>query len=589
MRTLTHYLGYLNLALYTLVAVVALTHWRRGRGRPALWAALTFGALALVVDVGQALPENPSNDFEFVAGRLLVAVLVVFPYLLYRFTAAFRPPPQRLERLVGLMTVVLLVWTFVLPVFPASGEPRPAWFIAYLIGFLVHWTLLTIVVAVRLWRAGRRQPAVTRRRMQLLSFAATMITIALFLAAAGPEEGSGLELAVTLLSTLSAVTFLIGLAPPEALRMIWRRPEQERLRDATAGLMGATSEEEVVDQVLPPMAGIVGAQALAIRDEGGNVLASYGASDEMLAHAGGDRASGPEGRGDLVTVELASGSLLIWRNPYSPFFGADELGLLRSLGSLTGLALDRARLFSQERAARVALERADEVKTNFVALAAHELRTPVATIDGIVQTIERHGRDLPVEKRGLLESTLREQSSHMRALVDQLLDLSRLDADAIPIEPEQFSVRERVERLVASAGGGQEAEVRIEVPEELQVDADPNAFDRIVSNLIVNACRYGSPPVTVRAEQRDRHFRLVVEDRGAGVPAEFVPDLFERFTRSGASRERAVGTGLGLAIARSYANAHHGDLIYERAEPHGARFHLVLPRPAPAGDAGERT
>jgi two-component system OmpR family sensor kinase len=83
--------------------------------------------------------------------------------------------------------------------------------------------------------------------------------------------------------------------------------------------------------------------------------------------------------------------------------------------------------------------------------------------------------------------------------------------------------------------------------------------------------------VTVRAEQSDRHFRLSVEDRGGGVSAEFVPDLFERFSRSEGSRAGSVGTGLGLAIARSYARAHGGDLLYEDAAPHGAKFMLVLP------------
>ena len=121
------------------------------------------------------------------------------------------------------------------------------------------------------------------------------------------------------------------------------------------------------------------------------------------------------------------------------------------------------------------------------------------------------------------------------------------------------------------------AEVAVDVPEELRVEIDPTAFDRIVSNLVTNAFRYGTPPVVVHAEQTDRHFRLSVEDRGGGVPPEFVPDLFERFARSDDSRERAVGTGLGLAIARAYARAHGGDLLYEPAAPHGARFQLVLP------------
>jgi signal transduction histidine kinase len=99
----------------------------------------------------------------------------------------------------------------------------------------------------------------------------------------------------------------------------------------------------------------------------------------------------------------------------------------------------------------------------------------------------------------------------------------------------------------------------------------------VIGNLITNAFRYGQPPVIVRAERTDNHLRITVEDRGVGVPAAFVPDLFERFSRSEASRAAAVGTGLGLSIARSYARAHGGDLVYEDADPTGAAFRLVLP------------
>jgi two-component system sensor histidine kinase MtrB len=115
------------------------------------------------------------------------------------------------------------------------------------------------------------------------------------------------------------------------------------------------------------------------------------------------------------------------------------------------------------------------------------------------------------------------------------------------------------------------------VTDELEAEADPQAFDRIVTNLITNAFRYGAPPVVVRAQRTDNHLYVTVEDRGCGVPSEFVPDLFERFSRGDASRARSVGTGLGLAIARSYARAHGGDLLYEPAQPQGARFQLVLP------------
>ena len=81
----------------------------------------------------------------------------------------------------------------------------------------------------------------------------------------------------------------------------------------------------------------------------------------------------------------------------------------------------------------------------------------------------------------------------------------------------------------------------------------------------------------VKAERTDRHLRVSVEDRGHGVSPAFIPDLFERFSRSDGSRASAPGTGLGLAIARSYARAHGGDLVYEDAVPSGARFRLMLP------------
>jgi signal transduction histidine kinase len=217
------------------------------------------------------------------------------------------------------------------------------------------------------------------------------------------------------------------------------------------------------------------------------------------------------------------------------------------------------------------------LKTNFIALAAHELRTPVTSVVGFVETIVRRERELPDGVREELQEALLQQARRMRNLVEQLLDLSRLDAEAVEIRPERVGVRDRVEEIVAAAAGERADDVRISVPPELEATVDASAFDRIVTNLVVNALRYGEPPVLVDAEHRDRHFRVSVEDRGVGVPAEFVPQLFERFARSETTRSHPGGSGLGLAIASSYAKAHGGDLIYQPAEPRGARFELVLP------------
>jgi signal transduction histidine kinase len=561
-RDVVEILQYLNLALYTVVALAAVWVWRAHRERAGLWAALSFAALAVVVDAGPLLPDEPVETWEEIAIRALIATLVLFPYLLYRFALVFSPPSRRLSLLVASLTVVLVAWTFALPDVPGEGESWPGSFAVYVAAFTLHWTLLTVVVTWRLWRAGRGEASVPRRRMRLLALAAATVTLALLVSVSAPGDASVPDLVSSLLSTLSALLFLLGLAPPPLLRLAWRRPETARVQDAISGLMGATTEREVAERVLQPMGEIVAAQGIELHDDRDELVGAHGVREE--------------GRGRVVTIDVPGGRVTVWTSAYAPFFGADELATLRAVAALTMLALDRARLFAQEREARAQLQRADEVKTNFIALAAHELRTPVATVHGLVETIHARRGMLDPAQVAELETVLRAQTSRMKSLVEQLLDLSRLEAEAVAIQPVALAVRPRVEEIVVAAAGEQATEVEIDVDPHLVAELDPNALDRILSNLIVNALRYGDTPVVVSAQQNDRHFRLTVADCGEGVAPEFVPDLFERFTRSRGARARP-GTGLGLAIARSYAQAHRGDLVYERVDPHGARFQLVLP------------
>ena len=566
MATAVETVNYVNVAVFGALALVALRLWLKGLGRPALWAALSFGAVGIVVLDGLVLPDEPVNDLQEAVQRVNIALLVLFPYLLYRFTTTFERAPAGLERFLGVMTVVLLAWTFALPDFPEEGAAQSAGFKAYVVAFLFHWTVLSIIAALRLWRAGRGQPSVAFRRMRLLATASGLITAAILLAGLSPGEHSPVSLAIGVLATASGIGFLLGLAPPASLRLLWRRPETARVQNAIAGLMGARTPAEVTESVLPPMLSIVGAGAIELRDANGSVVGSFTAPDAHDLDAT-----------EALTVPLPSGSLQVWTSRYAPFFGNEEFAVLRTLGSLAQLALDRARLFGQEQEARLSLELADELKSNFVALAAHELRTPVAVIHGIVETIDHRGDQMAADQRDELERTLRTQTTRLKLLVEQLLDLSRLDAHAVPIEPRRFTVRQRVEEIVAAAAGAAADEVRVEVDDELQATVDPAAFDRILSNLVTNALRYGKPPVTVYARQVDGRLEVAVEDRGEGVPTEFVPALFERFSRSDASRPRGPGTGLGLAIAQSYAEAHQGRLEYRHAEPHGARFEVILP------------
>jgi signal transduction histidine kinase len=443
---------------------------------------------------------------------------------------------------------------------------------------MIHWAVLSIVSARRLWRAGTAQPIVARRRMHLLALASAGLVVALLLAIFTSNRDSAVALASGVLGFLSAVAFLLGFAPPALIRLWWRAPETARVQHAIASLFAfAQSQEEVASRVLEPAAAIVGARAIAIRNAEGKLVAAWNVPGDAWTNLERGREAPklwPDA--EIVELEVPGGSLVVWTSPYAPFFGEEELALLRTLGALTGLALDHVNLFQAEREARIALERANEVKSNFVALAAHELRTPMTTIHGFVTTLHHLSDRLDDEQRAQVRDALLQQTERMAGLIEQLLDLSRLDAEAIDIAPEPIRVRDQIEEIVVAVAADPSA-VDIVIDDETIAVADRNALERIVSNLVTNAFRYGTPPVTVRAEQSDRHFRLSVEDRGLGVAVEFVPDLFERFSRGEGSRAAAPGTGLGLAIARSYARAHGGDLLYEDATPHGARFMLVLP------------
>jgi signal transduction histidine kinase len=575
---------YINLVAYIALGAVTLAFWFRRRDRASMWAAVAFGSLGLL-ELLTLVPNHPGNIPERAVGRVTIALLVLFPYFLFRFTNAFRAPGRTLAGALIALSIALVVWTFALPSIPQSGEARSAGFQAFVIVFFVHWTLLSAVAASSLWQAGGGQPTVARRRMRLLASATTLITLALLLTILTTKQDSALSLGSGALGTVSVAAFFVGFAPPRILRMWWRLPEQARLQQAMASLLTfAETQEEVAQRVLEPAAAIVGASAMAIRNADGRVVAAWNVPEERWPslERGVVRRNGAPVE-EILDLEVPGGSLIVWTSPYAPFFGDEELRLLSTLGALTGLALDRVRLFQAEHEARVALERADEVKTNFIALAAHELRTPMTTIHGFVTTLHHLGSRLDEARRESVREALLQQTERMSLLIEQLLDLSRLDAEVIDIVPERIDVRSQVEEIVHTAAEDPSA-VEIAMPPGIVAVVDRGVLERIVTNLVTNAFRYGLPPVRVHAEQTDRHLRLSVEDRGRGVAAEFIPDLFERFTRSEGTRASAVGTGLGLAIARSYARAHGGDLVYEDAIPHGARFNLVLPskRPTPA-------
>lgn len=246
-------------------------------------------------------------------------------------------------------------------------------------------------------------------------------------------------------------------------------------------------------------------------------------------------------------------------------FHDDEVELLQLVAERVAIAIERARLLEE-------LVQLDQLKLNFVAIASHELRTPATSVYGILRTLADRGNELSDELRDELLQVGVEQGERLRRLLEDLLDLSRLDAQAISVEPRPVVLRSTLADIVHGALPV-DAPVELEVPDDLAAVVDPLVLDRIVSNLVTNAARYGAPPIRIAAKQRDRHLRVSIEDAGPGVPKELEGRVFDRFSRG----RGKVGHGLGLAIARAYAQAHGGDLVYD-PRARGARFEFILPQ-----------
>ena len=273
--------------------------------------------------------------------------------------------------------------------------------------------------------------------------------------------------------------------------------------------------------------------------------------------------------GELVVPLVSADRMLGFLSTRCDAIPEDRSEVLDVAGSVVAVLLQRALAVEE-------LERLSRLKSQFIALASHELRAPAAVIHGVAKTVVAQAERIEPGQLTALHDTLVQHTERLARLIDELLDLSRLEAKAIAIERRPLPVRERITELVRSVAGERTDEIAVDVPDDLEPSVDAAAFDRIVGNLVTNALRYGRTPISIRAAQNDRHFRLSVEDHGDGVAPGFVPRLFDRFTRDGAAATPA-GSGLGLAIAQAYAQAHGGQLFYEDATPHGARFQLVLP------------
>ena len=233
---------------------------------------------------------------------------------------------------------------------------------------------------------------------------------------------------------------------------------------------------------------------------------------------------------------------------------------------------------------RSAATSAERMRVDFVANASHELRTPLSTIIGYAETRSEEG-ELQTDLRLKFGTTIREEARRMLRIIEDLMSLSRIEADRFLAPNEQVAISKVVESAVASAASARNAkcEIAVDVADGLPpVRGDRAQIEQLLDNLLSNAIRYGCDGprsrIEIAARQNGSWIELTVADHGPGIAREHLPRVTERFYRADAARSReSGGTGLGLAIVKHIVERHRGTLEIKSASGEGTSVTVKLP------------
>ncbi len=231
-----------------------------------------------------------------------------------------------------------------------------------------------------------------------------------------------------------------------------------------------------------------------------------------------------------------------------------------------------------------ALEQTERMRSDFVANVSHELKTPLASLLGYIETLQGPARE-DAEAQVRFLAIMDDQARRMARLVEDLLSLSRIEMEEHSRPTGSVSVGgllDEVAGLLAQQAAKRSVEVTLDLAEGLApLTGDRDQLAEVFENLIGNAIRYGREGGEVRVIARPEpagHITVSIEDEGEGIPAEHIPRLTERFYRVDAARSRERGgTGLGLAIVKHIVSRHRGRLVIESEQGRGSRFSVILP------------
>lgn len=277
-----------------------------------------------------------------------------------------------------------------------------------------------------------------------------------------------------------------------------------------------------------------------------------------------------------LKVEAMRVGVIVVGDPYNHDFTEDQLEQLGSLAAPAGLVLSQIGRYEAQAEMTRRLEEVAQMKSDFVSTVSHELRSPLTSIIGSLDTVNRPELAPPEPVSQQLLLSARRQAGRLQRLIEDLLVVSRIDRGAIPLQIETIPIHEifnEIYRVVSI-----EPTIRVD-PVDLEVRADRDHLSRVLINLVENAAKYApDSQVDLFAWEKAGMAVLAVVDHGPGIPEGETERVFERFTQLDQSDTRLKGgTGLGLSIVKTLTETMHGSVRIETTEGGGATFVVELP------------
>jgi signal transduction histidine kinase len=262
-------------------------------------------------------------------------------------------------------------------------------------------------------------------------------------------------------------------------------------------------------------------------------------------------------------------------------FHEAALDVLSRLADQIALVAHSNRLLSQQRESMSRLQELDQMKSDFIAITSHELRTPITAIRGFVKTLLRNRERLSGDQIASFMNIIDRQSERLARLVEDLLFVSRIEAGTIRVQMEEVTFADFMKDVVDALTPQGRSRVWLDVDRtDLRVVIDPNRTEQILRNLIENALKFSPPDsqVFLTGKVEDGVIRISVTDQGVGISKEEIPRIFERFHQAGEVMTReAEGAGLGLYITKRLVEAMEGEISVESNPGEGTTFRVTLP------------